>query len=171
MIILGIDPGIAAGKPLAIVTVGTDELRVIADREWREEEVLGAWGSGLWRKFGQWRGRLLVLEMLRQPDLIVIEDSRGVGGKGSAHLQALVTLLKEQAEGLGVSVILVNPQEAKAAVAMGRGGRRTKKWVATGVRLLVDCSELPDGYDWTDAVAVALAGEQKWREQKLKGGE
>ena len=39
---------------------------------------------------------------------------------------------------------------------------------AHGVRLLYDCSKLPEGYDYTDAVAVAHAGEAKrfWESQE-----
>lgn len=170
MIVIGIDPSIADGKPLAAVTLDVEALRLIPDPSWfRFDRMTDSWGCDLRSKYDQWLAYLDNLISLKKPDLIAIEDSRGVGGKGSAHLQTLVTLLKEQAEALGVPVILVKPSEAKAAV---RKGNSTKVEIAETIRALMDCTALPDGYDWTDAVAVALAGERKWQwEQAKKGGE
>ena len=163
MIVIGIDPGIADGKPLALVTVDTDELRVVSCAE----KHIGS-GHSLWTKYGIWRRCLWLAIERDKPDLVAIEDSRGVGGKGSAHLQTLVSLLSEVAEiWYNSPTILVKPTEAKAAV---RKGNSTKEEIAQTIRMLMDCSGLPEGHDWTDAVAVALAGERKWQMEQLKEG-
>ena len=162
MIVIGIDVGTADKKPIAIVTVDTDEWRVVSCAE----KHIGS-GHSLWTKYGIWRRCLWLAIERDEPDLVAIEDSRGIGGRGSAHLQTLVTLLKERAEELGVPVVLVKPTEAKAAV---RKGNSTKEEIAQTIRALMDCSELLAGHDWTDAVAVALAGERKWQMEQLKKG-
>ena len=154
MRIIGIDPSTAPGKPHAIVTIDTDARRVT-----HAVEDIEAQGGPLWDRLGLWRFLLAVVIADQQPDLVAIENARGVGGQGHA-LQTLVALLAEQAEACGVPCVLVNPQSAKSAVCVSK--LRNKKAVAHGVRLLYDCAGLPGGYDHTDAVAIAHAGEALW---------
>ena len=167
MRVTGIDPAIAKGKPIAIVTLElTSETPritgVVAE---------AALGGPLWEKFEIWRMCLRCVIEQQRPDLVAIENARGPGGKGSAHLRALVTLLKDRAESLGVPVILVNNQQAKSAVLSTF--ERTAERVALAVRYLVEnAAALPtsDGYDYEAAVSIALAGEGLWREKQMREG-
>jgi len=166
MRVTGIDPGIAAGKPIAIVTV--DFLPTDAPRITGVVDETALSGS-LWDKFCVWRMCLRCVIDQQRPDLVAIEDARGVGGKGSAHLMALVTLLKEVCKDQGVPVILVNNQQAKSAIL--RTGRRTAKRVAETIRLLVEnADDLPEsaGFDHEAATSVAWAGETLWREKLME---
>ena len=161
MRIVGIDPGIAAGKPISIVTIDTDARKVIGVVD------IVARDDPLWDKFGTWRYILACVIAQQQPDLVAIENARGVGGRGHA-LQTLVTLLAEQAEACGVPCVLVHPQVVKSAVCPA-GTLRNKKMVAWSVRNLYDCTGLPAGHDYTDAVAVGHAGEAARRLEMAEG--
>ena len=168
MKVVGIDPAIAKNKPIAIVTLElapNDAPRIVGVVD--ETKLEGS----LWDKFSLWRLCVRCVILQQHPDLVAIEDARGPGGKGSAHLRALVTLLVELCEELGVPVQMVNNQQAKSAIV--RTGRRTAEDVAANVRLLVENADtLPAtaGFDYEAAVSVAWAGEglrrqgQMWEE-------
>ena len=168
MKIVGIDPAIAAGKPIAIVTLEltpNDAPRIVGVVD--ETSLQG----NLWDKLCAWRMCLRCVIEQQRPDLVAIEDARGPGGKGSAHLRALVTLLKDKAESLGVPVILVNNKTAKSAIL--RTGKRTAQRGAGSVRLLIEnADKLPEsaGFDHEAAVSVAWAGEGLWREGQMRAG-
>lgn len=168
MKIVGIDPAIAKGKPIAIVTLSlspTDAPRILGVVD--ETSLSGS----LMDKYKLWRFCLRLVIEQQKPDLVAIEEARGPGGKGSAHLRALVTLLKELCEEVGTPVILVNNQQAKSAIL--RTGRRTAERVAASVRLLVENADrLPEtaGFDYEAAVSVAWAGEGLWREKQMREG-
>jgi len=165
MKVVGIDPAIANGKPIAIIALDlplTDAPRITGGVD------KTALSGSLWEKCKLWRLCLRCVIEQQKPDLVAIEDARGVGGRGSAHLMTLVTLLVELCEELDVPVILINNQQAKSAVI--RTGRRTAKDVAANVRLLVEnADKLPPsaGFDYEAAVSVAWAGEALWRQGQM----
>jgi hypothetical protein len=156
--VIGIDPGIADGKPYAIVALDTDAPKLVGVCD-THEPMRGT----LWQKYQAWMINLMGSVSRFKPDLVAIEDARGVGGKGSGYLIALVRLLQDWAEGVGVEVVLVNPSKVPGAV----GARRTG--VGMRVRTIVQgaeqLQETPES-DYEFACAVALAGEAKWREEE-----
>lgn len=167
MRITGIDPAVAKGKPIAMVTI---ELLPTAAPHITGVVDEASLSGSLWEKLVVWRLCLRHVIGQQRPDLVAIEDARGPGGKGSAHLRALVTLLKDRAESLGVPVVLVNNMQAKSAIL--RTGKRTAERVAVSVRLLVDNAEsLPrsKGFDHEAAVSIAWAGVGLYREKQMRG--
>lgn len=153
--VLGIDPGIAEGKPLPMVGVDPTELRVLG---YSSTEVLK---GDLWGRLLDAEQRLEAELELMHPELVVVEDARGVGG--SAHaLQTLVELICDWCEARGVEVLRVNPQTVKKHYG------RQKHEIALAMSILLQGSDqLPDGEDWTDAAAIAMAGFVEWTEARL----
>ena len=166
MKVIGVDPAIAKGKPIAIVTLeltSTDAPKIVGVVD--ETSLSGS----LWEKYKLWRFCLALAIKQQQPDLVAIEEACGLGGKGSAHLRTLVTLLKERCKTLGVPVVLVNNQQAKSAMSVSWPATAEK--IADSVRLLVHGAyALPatKGYDYEAAVSVALAGEGLWRQKQMR---
>jgi len=158
--IIGFDPGIAIGKPVAIVAIDdayhpgclmpgddpTPWVQLLGHAP--KDKLTGT----LWQRYKYIRSVLQSEIVLRAPDLVAIEDSRGVGGRGHA-LQTLVALVQEWCTEWGVPCVTVNPQTVKAAFG------KKKPEIAANIRLLLrGADKLPRGRDWTDAVAVALCG-------------
>lgn len=164
MIVLGIDPGIACGKPFAMVVVELgDNLRPEV-LHWAEGVVEG---KSQWGRVGEWHEKfkhMVIIACSEDIDLVAVEAARGVGGRG-AHLQCLVNFICCWAEAQGIPAVKVNPQTVKSAVRIvGQKGPMTAKRVAENVQSMVwKAEELPEtkGYDYEAAVAVAIAGEGK----------
>jgi len=159
MIVLGIDPGIADGKPYAMVCLETDVPKVIGVCDTHEPM-----SGSLWHKFVVWHASLRASLYRFKPELVAIEDARGVGGKGSGYLMALVRLLCDWCAEEDVPWVLVHPARAKAAVLAGNQGSDI---VCRMVRMLVqgaDQLQETDGFDYEAACGIALGGEAKWRQ-------
>ena len=164
MRIIGFDPGIAIGKPVAIVAIDdayhpgclmpgddpTPWVQLLGHAP--KDKLTGT----LWQRYKYIRSVLQSEVVLWAPDLVAVEDSRGVGGRGHA-LQTLVALVQEWCIEWGAPCVTVNPQTVRAAYG------KTKPCLAKNIRLLVrGADKLPRGYDWTDACAVALCGKAEW---------
>jgi len=165
MRIIGFDPGIAIGKPVAIVAIddayhpgclmpGDDPTPWVQLLGHAPKDKLR---GTLWQRYKYVRSVLRAEVDKWAPDLVAIEDSRGVGGRGHA-LQTLVELVQEWCAEWGVPCVTVNPQTIRAAYG------KTKQEVANNVHLLLrGADKLPRGRDWTDACAVALCGPAAYR--------
>jgi len=159
ILILGIDPGLAKGKPMAMALVefpGRELLGFCDERveAHRLEQRLTNWTMSFARM------ALHCKEVYdRSPDMVAIEDVRA-RGRGGAHMQCLITFLKERADGLGIRVEPVNPSSVKLH-ATGYGAASTED-VAIFVRSeYKGADKLPQvagEYDMEMAVAIAGAG-------------
>ena len=159
MIVLGIDPAIAARKPLACVALVENSAGVTLLGHAPTKRFSGS----LWRRLNYARSVLRSELELYSPSLVVIEDSRGVGGRGHA-LQTLVALVQDWCVEWDVPCVTVNPQTVKAAYG------KTKQQVAKNVHLLLcGADQLPRGHDWTDACAIALCGAAQYRREQGDG--
>jgi len=162
MIVLGIDPGIADGKPYAMVAVETGVPRAVGVCD-----TLEPMGGSLSAKYRAWQLHLVASILRFRPELVAVEDARGVGGKGSGYLMALVRLLCDWCEEEDVAWVLVHPAKAKAAVLAGNQGSDI---VCRMVRMLVqgaDQLQETADHDYESACAIALAGAAKWRENNV----
>lgn len=167
-IIVGVDPGMATGKPVAAVSVGF----------WPGgESVVLDWATAVVKKdtlvgtLFLWAGEVLNLVEIQQasgnvPVYVVCERSRGVGGTGW-RLQALLQHLKEVCEAEDIIFLPpISPTTLKKAVT-GRG-RASAKGVAQVIRsTVVNGGALPvsAGFDYEAATGAAVAG---YAELKLK---
>ena len=166
MRIIGFDPGIAIGKPVAIVAIddayhpgcpmpGDDPTPWVQLLGHAPKDKL----DGM-----HWRRTTYIRSVLRAeidrwaPDLIAVEDSytrnfRNKQGERTFPLHAIVQYVMDWCTEWSVSCVTVNPQTVKAAFG------KKKPEIAKNIRLLVrSANKLPRGYDWTDACAVALCG-------------
>lgn len=163
-VILGIDPGLALNKPMAMTLVkfredGTrhllswwgDHLRVVDDHI--EDRISG------WLELFELMLQVSWKKVDRSPDMVVIEDVRR-HGRGGAHMQCLITFLKERAEKHGIRAELVHPSSVKLH-ATGYGKSTTPE-VALFVRSEYAGADrlpvLPGEHDWQMALAIAGAG-------------
>ena len=104
MLVLGIDPGIAVGKPIAMAVVDTEGPEVL----WWCGHAMGK--RGVLSRYVDWIDSLhfaILADKDCRPGLVAIEQARGPGG--SAHaLQTLVQILCEECEALGIPWVLVH---------------------------------------------------------------
>lgn len=161
-LILGIDPGLSLKKPMAMALVdfrGDDTRHLLSwcplrVRQYSLEYRLRDWLAQFEQMINSARS-----EIPRVPDMIAIEDVRA-RGKGGAHLQCLVTFLKERAEGQGLRVELVNPSSVKLH-ATGYGASSTEEVAAIVRSEYEGADRLPvmaGEYDLEMALAIAGAG-------------
>jgi Holliday junction resolvasome RuvABC endonuclease subunit len=161
ILILGIDPAIDIGKPMAMALVQFDGDQRIA-KNWCDGRVgdkyikdrTSVWGTMLYAML-----RVCHNAYGRYPDMVAIEDVRA-RGRGGSHLETLVTCLCEEADALGVRCEKIHPSTVKKE-ATGNGRASTEE-VAKYVRLeYVGMDKVPHvagEYDIEMAVAVAGAG-------------
>lgn len=171
-LILGIDPGLSLKKLMAVALVdfrGDGTRHLLSRRSRRVSEHC------IEDRFDDWLDELEYMLQIslkttdRLPDMVAIEDVRAPG-KGGAHLQTLITFLKERAEKHGIRVELVNPSSVKLH-ATGYGASSTEK-VAIAVRAeYKGADKLPivaGEYDLEMAPAIAGAGYAVLQKEALK---
>lgn len=158
-LILGIDPGLSIKKPMAMALVDfPDRHLLLWCSLWVRQHSL-EYRLRDWLTQFEWMINSARSDVPRVPDLIAIEDVRAPG-KGGAHMQCLITHLKERAEGHGIRVELVNPSTVKLH-ATGYGASSTVVVAAFVQRDYKGADKLPDvegEYDLEMAVAIAGAG-------------
>ena len=172
LLIIGVDPATAKGKLMAMALVhfySSDDRVVYAYTHERITESatldrITAWQRALLRLMD-----VATIEMRRPLDMVAIEDARP-RGRGGAHMQTLVTTLKETARRQGVRVELIPPGTVKKH-ATGRGNAEAAE-VAMIVRAEYKGAEsipvVVGEYDVEAAVAIAGAGYAMLQEEWLK---
>lgn len=163
ILILGIDPGLAPKKPMAM---GLVEFREDGTRHLLARCTLPVRQSSLEARFRDWTFQFEWMvnsarsEIPRVPDMVAIEDVRA-RGRGGCHLQCLITFLKERAYYHDIRVELINPSSVKLH-ATGYGASSTED-VAIFVRAeYKGADKLPrvtGEYDLEMALATAGAGD------------
>lgn len=162
-LILGIDPGLDLNKPMAMT--------LVQFREDGTRHLLSWWGHRVteqyienriseWLELFELMLQVSLKKIGRSPDMVAIEDVRR-HGRGGAHMQCLITFLKERAKKHEIRVELVHPSSVKLH-ATGYGASTTPE-VAMFVRSeYVGADELPNAigeqYDLEMAMAIAGAG-------------
>ena len=159
-LILGIDPAINIGKPMAMVLVHFKDGRTA--KNWCDGRVsdkyikdrVSTWGTMLYAML-----KVCKEAHGRYPDMVAIEDVRA-RGRGGSHLETLITCLCEEADALGIRCEKIHPATVKKE-ATGNGKATTEE-VATFVRLeYVGMDKVPvvaGEYDIEMAAAIAGAG-------------
>ena len=159
VLILGIDPGLSLKKPMAMALVDFPDRCLLTwgghrVREHYVEDRIGDWLEDL-----KFMLHVSLNKFGRLPDMVAIEDVRA-RGRGGAHMQCLITFLKERAEKHGIRVELVNPSSVKLH-ATGYGASSTVEVAACVQVDYKGADKLPDvagEYDLEMALAVAGAG-------------
>ena len=182
VVIIGVDPGMAEGKPIAAVPCGFGEGETVVLYPIQRDIPLGA--SFMDKLLMWWEtiaayAKAVPLTLRADGALVCVacETARGVGGSGWA-LQALVTFVREIVEQkpmalfvpvIGISrFIPVNPSEAKKYVAAN--GRADAETVARFVEAIVrNPQNIPPSkeYDYHAACAVAITAYRKLCAEQL----
>jgi hypothetical protein len=160
-LVLGIDPAIDVGKPMAMVLVQFRDGQRIA-KTWCDGRVgdkyikdrVSVWGTVMYAML-----KAAKEEFGAYPDMVAIEDVRS-RGRGGSYMETLVTCLCEEADALGIRCEKINPSTVKK-LAAGKGNASTPQ-VAMFVRNEYEnMHKIPvtDGeYDIEMAAAIAGAG-------------
>lgn len=165
-LILGIDPGLSLKKPMAIVVVDFPGRHVVS---WCPYRVVNRYVEN---RIGDWLAEMEVtfqeiqMKFGRLPDMVAIEDVRA-RGKGGAHMQCLITFLKERAEKHGIRVELINPSTVKLD-ATDYGASSTVEVAASVQADYKGADKLPcvvGEYDLEMALAIAGAGYAKLQKE------
>ena len=175
LLIIGVDPATAIGKPRAMAAVS---FKCADDRELRMWMPNRVKERLIHDRIEAWRAEfvsfLFTIEQVffGLPDMVAIEDARP-RGRGGANMQHLVSVLKEAAKELGIRVELIPPGTVKKC-ATGRGNAEAAE-VAVIVRAEYKGAEsipiVVGEYDVEAAVAIAGAGYALLQEEWLKEGE
>lgn len=172
VLILGIDPGLSLKKPMAMALVefredGTRHLLAwcpLRVRRYTLEYRLRDWLTQF-----EWMINSARSDVPMVPDMVAIEDVRA-RRKGGAHMQCLITFLKDRAGCYDMRVELINPSSVKLH-ATGYGASSTEE-VALIVRSEYEGADrLPlvaGEYDLEMALAIAGAGYAKLQKEALK---
>jgi len=159
-LILGIDPAINIGKPMAMILVHFKDGQRTA-KNWCDGRIgdkytkdrISVWGTMLYAMLK------VCQEAHGYPDMVAIEDVRA-RGRGGSHLETLVTCLCEEADALGIRCEKIHPATVKKE-ATGNGKASTEE-VAAHVRFeYAGMDKVPvvaGEYDIEMAAAVAGAG-------------
>jgi len=171
LLIIGVDPATAIGKPRAMAAVS---FKCADDRELRMWMPNRVKERLIHDRITAWRDEfvsfLFAVEQVFGPiDMVAIEDARP-RGRGGANMQHLVSVLKEAAKELGIRVELIPPGTVKKH-ATGRGNAEAAE-VAMIVRAEYEGAEsipvVVGEYDVEAAVAIAGAGYAMLQEEWLK---
>ena len=174
MLIIGVDPATAIGKPRAMAAVS---FKCADDRELRMWMPNRVKERLIHDRITAWRDEfvsfLFAVEQVFGPiDMVAIEDARP-RGRGGANMQHLVSVLKEAAKELGIRVELIPPGTVKKC-ATGKGNAEAAE-VAVIVRAEYKGAEsipvVVGEYDVEAAVAIAGAGYAMLQEEWLKAHE
>lgn len=115
-----------------------------------------------------------VPDVYDEPDLLAVEDQTGpavgaqrAGQWGASNLP--VVMVQGLVYGLGLPVIEVSPQQAKAAVAGSRNADKAQVKRAVTARIGASRAVGLSEHEF-DAVAIAIAAFGKWRNEQAKKG-
>jgi len=177
LLIIGVDPATARGKPRAMAAVS---FRHSDDRELRMWMPNRVKERLIHDRITAWRDEFVsflftVEHVFVHIDMVAIEDARP-RGRGGANMQHLISVLKEAAKELGIRVELIPPGTVKKH-ATGRGNAEAAE-VAVIVRAEYKGAEsipiVVGEYDVEAAVAIAGAGyailQEEWLQKEARDG-
>lgn len=161
MIVLGIDPGMAAGKPIAIAAADITPERLLA--LWHCESILSAGGA---IGFQEWMEELQDAVISFQPALIAVEDALAPNLRSAAALQNVVMAVALVAQSTGVPIIKIHPSRVRPAIAFNGRTPDSADVVAT-INMLFHLALADAQHDIAFAYAIAVAGEAQWRVEQI----